>query len=260
VSGLVGREEVPRERRRFVALAGMHLDLHGLECVDPTERYVVTPLHEGLADVLALLRLPLDLRFAARDELFSWPSVGRYLASARHPRIDTTPSVGSSLRFFREAGRVFEEGDSLLVFAQGSILGLEVAFRSGAMRVARRFGRPLLPVVLTGSHRIWEHPFSPVIRFGQTVSMRVLDPIPPGLLDAAGFRHLERDMKRMAMENAAAPPRRYRPERDGWWDGYGLEIDPDFPDLRARLAAHRMAVAAGASPVGGSGTGASSPS
>src|SRR4030095_10150241 len=31
--------------------------------LDPTEAYIVTPLHEGFADVLALLQLPLDLRF-----------------------------------------------------------------------------------------------------------------------------------------------------------------------------------------------------
>jgi len=218
-------------------LAAIHLDIDGTDHVDPAERYVVVPLHEGLADALVLLRLPLGLRFAARDELFGWPGIGRYLRATQHPLADTTGSVASVRRFHREAGRVFDEGDSLVVFAQGSILGVEVAFQAGALRIARHFGRPLLPVVLTGSHRVWEHPYTATLRFGEQVSMRVLEPIAPSELDASTFRELERKMKSMALESGSA--RRFVPERDGWWDGYPFEIDPDFADLRDRVAEHR---------------------
>ena len=47
-------------------------DISGLDLVDPDEQYLVTPLHEGFADVLLLGHLPLDLRFVVRDELFDW--------------------------------------------------------------------------------------------------------------------------------------------------------------------------------------------
>ena len=39
-----------------------------------------------------------------------------------------------------------------------------------------------------------------------------------------------------------APPRRFVPERDGYWDGYAYEIDPAFPSLQAEIARHRQAV------------------
>jgi len=71
--------------------------------------------------------------------------------------------------------------------------------------------------------------------------MQVLDPIPSTVLDSVAFRQIERDMKRIALGGAMAPVRRYRPDSDGWWDGYAFEIDPDFPELRARVAAHREA-------------------
>ena len=60
-----------RWARRAAQYLDIRLDIEGLEHVDPHTQYVVTPLHEGFADVIALLHLPLDLRFAARDELFT---------------------------------------------------------------------------------------------------------------------------------------------------------------------------------------------
>jgi hypothetical protein len=49
-------------------------------------------------------------------------------------------------------------------------------------------------------------------------------------------------MKRIALEGAMAPARRFRPEIDGFWDDYRYDIDPTFPELAARVAAHRELV------------------
>ncbi len=217
----------------------IEIDVAGLELVDPAEQYVVAPLHEGFADALALLHLPLGLRFVARDELFDWSTLGRYLVATGHPRMETSTSLAGLRRFQRDVVDVFESGDSLVVFPQGSILGIEVAFEPGAMRISRRHERPLLPVVLTGSHRIWEHPYSPTVRFGERISMRVLEPVPADRVDSAAFRRIERTMKRMALDPSMAAPRRFVPERDGWWDDYRYAIDPDFRDVRELVEAHR---------------------
>ncbi len=229
--------------RRFARvaerLARVRVDIEGIDRIDRSRQYVVVPLHEGLADALAVLRLPLDLRFVARDELFDWPGLGPYLRRARHPLAATTPTRVSVRRLYRQIEGVFDDGDSLVVFAQGSVLGVEVAFQPGALHIARRFGHPILPVVLTGSHRVWEHPYSPTLRLGERISMRVLPPIPPENLDPFAFREMERSMKRVALGPGLATPRRFIPERDGWWDGYRYEIDPDFPVLREAIADHR---------------------
>ena len=42
---------------------------------------------------------------------------------------------------------------------------------SGAFALARHLGAPLLPVVLTGGHRVWEHPFAPTLRYGQPIAV-----------------------------------------------------------------------------------------
>jgi 1-acyl-sn-glycerol-3-phosphate acyltransferase len=51
---------------------GIDLRITGLGHIDAAQHYVVVALHEGFADVAALLYLPPDLRFVARSELSNW--------------------------------------------------------------------------------------------------------------------------------------------------------------------------------------------
>jgi 1-acyl-sn-glycerol-3-phosphate acyltransferase len=108
------------------------------------------------------------------------------------------------------------------------LLGLDIGFHPGAFWLAERFRVPLLPVVLTGSHRVWEYPFSPRLRYHQKIRMEVLEPI-DGAHAVARMREIERDMKRRALAVDDAPARRYVPDRDGKWEGYSFLVDPDLP-------------------------------
>lgn len=220
-------------------LLRIRLDIEGVEHIEPGRRYVVVSLHEGLADAIALIHLGLPLRFLVRDELFEWPALGRYLHATDQLIVAENPTRSSLRALYRDIQKTLASGDSLAVFAQGSVLGVEVAFRDGAFLVARRFGVPVLPVVITGSHRVWEHPYSATVRLDQEISVRVMSPVSPDELDAETARDLERRMKRLALDPSTAPARRFEPSRDGWWDDYRYEIDPDFPVLAGRLARRR---------------------
>jgi 1-acyl-sn-glycerol-3-phosphate acyltransferase len=132
-------------------------------------------------------------------------------------------------------------GDSLLLFPQGSILGIELAFQPGAFALGRRLGRPILLVVPSGSHRVWEHPFSPTLRWDQRVAVTVLPPVPAR--EAVARRlEIEATMRRIALANLDAPPRLFDPARDGYWDGYRYDVAPTLPTLARAIAAHRHAV------------------
>ncbi|BDP40195.1 hypothetical protein DAETH_01640 [Deinococcus aetherius] len=243
---LTPAERTARQREASGALLGhlgVRLDVGGLEHARGGP-FVVVALHESLLDVPVLLTLPLRLRFAARDEIFTWPLVGPAVTRLGH--LSITPERGAAAyRHLLRAGRaVLAGGESLGLFPQGSVLGLETDFQRGAFTLARHLRAPLLPVVLTGGHRIWEHPFAPTLRYGQRVGLRVLPPVPvaevlavlPDILRA----RVQREMKRAALSGDLPPPRRYDPERDGYWDGYRFDIDPAFPELRGQIEARRL--------------------
>ncbi|WP_245872987.1 lysophospholipid acyltransferase family protein [Deinococcus planocerae] len=244
--GLTPAERAERQReasRVILRHLGVRLESQGLEHARGGP-FVVVALHESLLDVPALLTLPLELRFAARDEVFSWPLVGPAITRLGHLCI-RPESGAAAYRHLLTAGRaVLAGGESLALFPQGSVLGVETAFQRGAFTLARHLRAPLLPVVLTGGHRVWEHPFTPTLRYGQTVGLRVLPPVPvPQVLDEPPDvlrSRMQREMKRVALSGSLPAPRRYDPERDGYWDGYRFDIDPAFPEVRDRIEARRL--------------------
>lgn len=232
-------------KRIAATVAGRLLKLddrvHGLERVDRNATYVVTPLHEGFVDVVLLGRLPLDLTFVARAELFDWPLLGRLMKCTGQIRIDPESRVSGYRQMITDIRAATDRGRSVVMFPQGSILGIEAQFHRGPFHVADRLGLPVLPVVITGTHRVWEHPYSDRLRFGEAVEMTVLEPLPPGTAESS-MSALQTEMKRTALEDHGAPARRFEPDRDGFWDGYAYEIDPAFRELSDRVALHRATV------------------
>lgn len=210
----------------------------GLDAIAGGSAHLVMPLHESFVDIPVLLRLPLPMRFVVRSQLLDYPAMGRYLTATDQLPIVEEPGMADLRRLETGARAILEAGESLVVFPQGSVLGIESAFQRGTVWLARRLDVPVLPVVITGTHRVWGYPFSTTVRYGETVDLVVLPPIPPSALDRSAFRELERRMKRIAVASDA-PARRYVPARDGWWDGYRFEIDPDFPELATAVAERR---------------------
>jgi 1-acyl-sn-glycerol-3-phosphate acyltransferase len=223
----------------------VQLDVQGLEHLGPGP-FLIVALHEGIADVLCLLQLPLPMRFVARREIFRWPSLGPLITQLGHVAIDPETQMGGFRELLRAADRILGAGESLGMFPQGTVAGIESDFQRGVFEVARRLGVSILPVALSGSHRIWEHPFSPTLRYGQRVTLQVLEPVHPEVfgtesVDEVRVR-IRRAMKAAALLTGAATPRRFDPDRDGYWDGYRLDIDPDFPAVARQIARHRAAL------------------
>ena len=214
------------------------LDMHGVEHLHSQRPHVIAPLHEGLLDPLVVLQLRTPMVFATRSEFLDWKVLGAILRDSRPIVVDPERPIAGYRTLVRQGRQRLAEGTSVTVFPQGSVLGVETAFHRAAFRLADLAGVPLLPVVITGTHRVWEYPFSPAVRFGGAVRIAVLEPVPVGrALETA--REVEREMKMRAL--AADPgPRRFQPDRDGWWDDYAYRIDPEFAELRARAEWRRL--------------------
>jgi 1-acyl-sn-glycerol-3-phosphate acyltransferase len=190
---------------------------------------------------VVLQRLPLSMTWVVRDEFFDWRFVGPFLRASGQVEVCPEDGVAAYRTLLRATKDTVQRGESIVVFPQGSILGVEAAFQHGAFAAARAAGAPVLPVVITGTHRVWEHPYTPRVRFDEHVTVEILDPIEPGDLEVAD---LQRRMTAAALAHDRSSPRRYDPDRDGWWDGYRFDIDPEFPELAARVAAYRAGAAA----------------
>jgi len=233
----------PEESRQRVALAQrqaadrvlrhlrVRLEVTGEQHL-PTAPGLVVALHEGLADALCLAALPIPLRFVARREVFEWAGIGAALSGCQHIAIEPESTGAAYRQLRRDARAALAAGDHVVVFPQGCLLGIQTAFLPGAFHLARAFAVPILPVVVTGTHRIWEHPFSTRLRYGQSVTVQILPPV-----SAEETRHCDPDqlrlrlqqrMKRAALSPGCPAPRHYVPERDGDWPGFRFEIDADW--------------------------------
>ncbi len=231
---------VRNNAQSWSAAALSHLDVrltsHGLDNIDPRTTYVVVANHESFLDPLALLQLPLRIGFVARDELVDWPILDRYLQ--RDHNVVLCPERGlSALRtLLSEGSRILGRGVSLAAFPQGTVLGIETAFSVGPFELASRERVAVLPVALSGGHRVWDYPFSPRVRYGCAMTMTVLPPVAVDdpYATAASVSAL---IKTTALRGPAT--RRFQPELDGFWDDYRYEIDPAFPELAETISARR---------------------
>ena len=186
----------------------VQLDVRGLEHLGPGP-FLIVALHEGIADVLCLLQLPCRCA--------SWPG-GRSSAGLRgtlitrlgHVAIDPEAQMGGFRELLRAADRLIGAGESLAVFPQGTVAGIESDFQRGVFEVAKRLGVSILPVALSGSHRIWEHPFSPALRYGQRVTLTLLPPVRPEVLETewwtwSGWSTEGDEVRRTLTRRRAAP-------------------------------------------------------
>jgi 1-acyl-sn-glycerol-3-phosphate acyltransferase len=237
----IQRRLLRRAAQGLLKTLSVKLNVDGLQNASNLEPSVIVVLHEGLLDPVVLLAsLPLRMRFVVRDEFMDWQYLGPLLK-----RLGVIPicpeQPAASLRTLKRAS--ISSDEHLVIFAQGSVLGLEIALKSGAFLTAQALKRAIVPVALTGTHRIWEHPFSSRLRMGQRVSLRVLEPISAARVASTGARVLleevQRSLKQCALEPEMAAPRRYDPSRDGYWFGYSFDIDDAFPDLQCDLALRR---------------------
>lgn len=212
------------------------LEFRGLDRVDWTRPHVIVPLHEGMIDPIVLLaHLPTLPRFVARTEIAEWPIVGAALRPSGQILLEPESPATAARTLLREGRAAIAAGFSPVVFAQGTLVGIEAGFEEGAFALARMAGVDVVPLVLTGTHRVYEWPFAPVVRRRQPIFAEVLEPLTDP--DPTG---LEQRMRAVAHANRHAPVRHYEPERDGWWDGYRFTIGDDYPALAGRIAERRQ--------------------
>ncbi len=198
-----------------VVTFGVSIEAAGLENVPRDEPAVFMSNHQSLFDIAALVEtLPVDFRFVAKKELMRVPVFGWAMWASGHIVIDRGNRARAVARMQRAAERV-RAGVNVIVYPEGtrSAESRLRPFKSGGFHLAIQAQVPILPVTVSGSHRVTPkgtlvvHPGRIKITYGK--------PIPTRGLTVDDRHELKRRVR-------AAVARGYDPELQG-----PVEIEPD---------------------------------
>ncbi|HMK34069.1 MAG TPA: lysophospholipid acyltransferase family protein [Desulfomonilaceae bacterium] len=135
---------------------GLTFTISGADKIVPGESYIITPNHQGFADILALfVNLPIPFRWVIKKELLKIPLFGRALGATGAICLDRSDRE-RSVKSLQEGAQKLAKGWSVLIYPEGtrSPDGLLHPFKKGAFMLAVHTGMPILPVTCNGAFKI----------------------------------------------------------------------------------------------------------
>ncbi len=143
--------------KMLLQVAGVEVELHGREHVDPHRSYVVLSNHMSHMDIPVLIAgLPLRTTIIAKKELFRIPIFGQGMHAAGILKIDRS-NREKAIETLNKAAEILKEKHiSVLAFPEGtrSKDGQIHPFKKGPFVMAATVKVPILPVTLVGTHPI----------------------------------------------------------------------------------------------------------
>ena len=142
--------------RSVLFATGVKVSVQGLHHIDQGDTYIYMANHQSMYDIPALLGyLPVQFRWLAKKELFKIPVFGHALARVGYVSIDRS-NRRSAHKSLLEAAQKIAGGVSVVIFPEGSrsIDGQIKPFKVGGFHLAIRSGRPIVPVVICGTHQV----------------------------------------------------------------------------------------------------------
>jgi fatty-acyl-CoA synthase len=114
---------------------------------------VLVANHASYVDVVVLLAtLPVNVRFAAKARLATYPILGTLIRRAAYLEVNRGTSAAAD-----DLVATLKNGESLFVFPEGTFVrapGVQ-PFRLGAFHAAVDTGSPVLPIALRGTRAFW---------------------------------------------------------------------------------------------------------
>jgi 1-acyl-sn-glycerol-3-phosphate acyltransferase len=147
--------DVFRPGVRGLARMYFGLRLEGIEHIPMQGPVVITPNHQMYADpVLVTIPVRRPIYYMAWNQLFAIPALNWMI---RRLRAFPVQLDSSDPRATREAARILQSGEAVMIFPEGrrSVDGSIGRFKLGAFRLAVSLGVPVLPVTIAGGHASW---------------------------------------------------------------------------------------------------------
>ena len=163
---------------------GLTFSLEGEENVVPSHSYIVTPNHQGNADILALIRtLPVPFLWVIKREILQIPFLGWALGRMGTVSLDRADKE-QAVKSLNQASGKLSDGWSVIIYPEGTRTrdGTLMPFKKGAFRLAIKTGVPILPVTTNGAFKVMPRKAT-LFRPGH-VTVTIGEPIPTeGLTD-----------------------------------------------------------------------------
>ncbi len=157
---------------------GLTCSIYGADEVVPGTSYILTPNHQGNADILALVTiLPLRFRWVIKRELLKIPMFGWALAATGAISLNRSDRQ-QAVRSLKDGVSKLAGGWSVLIYPEGTRTsdGNLQPFKKGAFMMAVQTGIPILPVTCNGAFKIL--PKKTIVFRPGHVTLTVGDPIP----------------------------------------------------------------------------------
>jgi 1-acyl-sn-glycerol-3-phosphate acyltransferase len=151
--------------------------VRGREHLTPGRSYVILANHASHFDIFTVYGfMNIPFRWVMKQELRKTPFIGWYTAAAGHIFVDRS-NHERALASLEEAKRRLEDGLSVLFFPEGtrSIDGRLKRFKKGGFHMALDLGFPILPVAISGAHKVL--PSKTLRLLPGPITMTILPPI-----------------------------------------------------------------------------------
>jgi len=169
------------------------VDWRGLEKV-PRGAVLVGAKHQSTWETFALLPLLPDPTFILKRELLWIPFYGWFAKHAGMIPVDRGAGKAALVGMTERAREALLEGRQIVVFPEGTRRppGAEPRYKFGIAHLYAEGVAPCVPIALN-SGLFW--PRRKFLRYPGTITVEVLDPIPPGLSKEEFFARLQRDIE-----------------------------------------------------------------
>jgi len=166
----------------ILATCRVRVEASGLENVDPRTPCIFMSNHQSLFDIAAIVKtIPVMMRFVAKRELTHIPLFGWALVLSGQIIVDRADRAQAIESLRRGAERI-RAGAHVIVFPEGtrSQTGSLAEFKSGGFYLALQAGVPIVPVTVSGTHRVTPkgslkvHPGRVHVHYGKPIPTRGL--------------------------------------------------------------------------------------
>lgn len=186
--------------RRF---AGLGFRVEGLEHL-PASPCIIASKHQSSFETLLFHTIRPDIAIGLKEELLRIPLFGWYLKLARNIAIDRGGAAKAMRSLIKGAEAAVASGLSILIFPEGNRrpVGAPPDYKPGVAALYKALDVPVVPVALD-SGRYWGR--RSFAKQPGTITVRFLEPIPPGLDRQTFMRLLEERIETATAAICAQP-------------------------------------------------------